>query len=263
MSETLSAEVEQLRPCPFCGGHAELIGERDCWTVQCATDEECRGSSDITNGSNGYTRASFAVAAWNRRAYQLDRPATGGADTEVLEEWSKARVHYVEPASRPTLDAESAALSRFVDHVAASRPGEDAALLANMERRKDAAYEERNRVVAALARCFPSGVGRTAIEGWSDDWHGCVYIDLPTGQVSWHFHDSHAHLFAGFPPYTGQWDGHTTEEKYERVAALRSRPTLSPADRSEARKLRDKLNDGRTVTNAELVAFLSRLTGKK
>lgn len=89
-----------------------------------------------------------------------------------------------------------------------------------MEGRKDAAYLERNQVVAALAKCFPSGVARTAIEGWSDDWHGCVYIDTPNGQVSWHFHDSHAHLFEGLPPYNGAWDGHRTEEKYQRLAAL-------------------------------------------
>ena len=89
-----------------------------------------------------------------------------------------------------------------------------------LKERKDGAYLERNRVVAALARLFPSGVTRTAIEGWSEDWHGCVYIDLPTGQVSWHFHDSQAHLFDGLPQYAGTWDGHNTEEKYQRLAAL-------------------------------------------
>jgi len=93
--------------------------------------------------------------------------------------------------------------------------------VAEMEARKDAAYLERNQVVAALASVFPSGTARTAIEGWSDDWHGCVYIDLPTGQVSWHYHDSQAHLFAHLPPYQGSWDGHDTEEKYRRVLALR------------------------------------------
>ena len=71
---------------------------------------------------------------------------------------------------------------------------------AEMEKRKDDAYLERNRVVAALAKLFPSGIERTAIEGWSEDWHSCVYIDLPTGQVSWHYHDSHAFLFAGLQP---------------------------------------------------------------
>lgn len=97
-------------------------------------------------------------------------------------------------------------------------PGSDA--LRDMEARKDAAYLERNQVVAALAKAYPSGVARTAIEGWSEDWHGCVYIDLPTGQVSWHFHDSQAYLFADLPPYAGKWDGHDTPEKYRRLAAL-------------------------------------------
>lgn len=94
--------------------------------------------------------------------------------------------------------------------------------LAEMEARKDAAYYERNQVVAALSKLFPAGTAKTAIEGWSEDWHGCVYIDLPTGQVSWHFHDSQAHLFAHLPPYVKSWDGHTTEEKYERLAMLTS-----------------------------------------
>lgn len=92
--------------------------------------------------------------------------------------------------------------------------------LHEMRDRKDQAYLERNRVVAALARLFPSGRATTAIEGWSPEWHGCVYIDLPTGQVSWHFHDSQAFLFEDLPPYTKPWDGHTTPEKYRRLAAL-------------------------------------------
>jgi hypothetical protein len=85
---------------------------------------------------------------------------------------------------------------------------------------KDAAYEERNRVVALLASLFPSGIARTDIPGWDPEWHGCVYIDLPNGQASWHYHDSQAHLFAHLPPYSKPWDGHTTEQKYERLAAL-------------------------------------------
>ena len=85
---------------------------------------------------------------------------------------------------------------------------------------KDAAYLERNRLVALLAAVYPSGIARTDIPGWLPEWHGCVYIDLPTGQASWHYHDGHAHLFAHLPPYAGKWDGHTTDEKYERIAAL-------------------------------------------
>lgn len=85
---------------------------------------------------------------------------------------------------------------------------------------KDQAYHERNELVAALARIYPSGLATTDIPGWDPKWHGCVYIDLPTGQVSWHFHDSEAFLFEGLPPYRGEWDGHTTEQKYERLARL-------------------------------------------
>lgn len=88
----------------------------------------------------------------------------------------------------------------------------------------DGAYNERNRLVALLARLYPSGLKRTEIEGWDPEWQGCVYIDLPTGQASWHFHDREAHLFDGLPDYSSEWDGHTTEEKYQRVGALGGKP---------------------------------------
>ena len=81
----------------------------------------------------------------------------------------------------------------------------------------DSVYEERNRLVALLARMFPSGVRRTAIENWDPAWHNCVFIELPWGQASWHFHDRDAYLFQGLPEYQGQWDGHTTQEKYEAI----------------------------------------------
>ena len=127
--------------------------------------------------------------------------------------------------ARATQDELRAAIDRLAAPPAGEQQAECDGLrrdLADMEARKDAAYLERNQVVAALAKAFPSGVARTAIEGWSEDWHGCVYIDLPTGQASWHFHDSQAYLFDGLPPYTKPWDGHSTEEKYRRLAALKT-----------------------------------------
>ncbi len=100
-----------------------------------------------------------------------------------------------------------------------------AALVAAAEREaKDQAYKERNQLVALLSTCFPSGKAKTAIEGWDESWHGCVYIDFPWGQASWHYHDSHAWMFEHLPPYQGKWDRHTTEEKYSKIAAaIRSR----------------------------------------
>ena len=87
---------------------------------------------------------------------------------------------------------------------------------------KAAAYDERSRLVSVLARLFPSGVQRTEINDVDGEWHGCVYIDLPTGQASWHFQGDQAQYFSDLPPYEATWDGHTTEEKYERLAAARA-----------------------------------------
>lgn len=89
--------------------------------------------------------------------------------------------------------------------------------LAACKNNKDVAYLERNRLVALLSKLFPSGTKKTAINGWSEDWHGCVYIDFPWGQASWHYHDSQAFLFAHLPQYQGDWNGHTTEEKYAAI----------------------------------------------
>lgn len=87
---------------------------------------------------------------------------------------------------------------------------------------KNLAYLERNRVVAflasmALANGWRAGVRRTAIEDWDPAWHNCCFIDLPTGQASWHYHDDHGELFSHLPPYEGDWDGHSTFEKYQRL----------------------------------------------
>lgn len=94
-------------------------------------------------------------------------------------------------------------------------------LVAELESAKDQAYLERNHLVAALARLYPSGVAKTAIPGWSEDWHQCVYIDLPCGQISYHFHDSHAHLFEALPAYQGEWDGHDKSIVHRRLSELK------------------------------------------
>jgi hypothetical protein len=93
------------------------------------------------------------------------------------------------------------------------------------ERERDVAYAERNRMAAALARIAiaaggNAGVKKTEIEGWDPAWQNCVFIDTPNGQLSWHYHDSEADVFAGLPPYKGVWDGHSTPEKYERLRDL-------------------------------------------
>lgn len=89
-------------------------------------------------------------------------------------------------------------------------------------RQKDAAYVERNKCVALIARMavalgLDAGLGRHEGEDWEDDWRNIVFVDLPSGQVSWHIHDSDLGWFEFLGQYKGVWDGHSTEEKYQRV----------------------------------------------
>ena len=86
----------------------------------------------------------------------------------------------------------------------------------------DMAYRERNALVAALIRShgWPAEVVMAPdTEGW---W--IVYAETPAGQVSWHISPDDMDLFSDWPVAFGSkgspWDGHTTEEKYRRLAAL-------------------------------------------
>lgn len=90
---------------------------------------------------------------------------------------------------------------------------------------KNAAYAERNRIVVAFAKLARRigcriGIARPEIPGWEPEWLTCLYVDTAVGQLSWHFHDSEVHLLAGIGAYPGQWDGHTTEEKYRRLESF-------------------------------------------
>jgi hypothetical protein len=88
---------------------------------------------------------------------------------------------------------------------------------------KDQAYAERNKVVVALAKVLSKQgievyIARHLGKDWEDDWRNILVIELPTGQVTWHFHDSELSLLNCFKyksPYN--YDGHTTDEKYFRL----------------------------------------------
>jgi hypothetical protein len=79
------------------------------------------------------------------------------------------------------------------------------------------AYRERAHLVALLAALHPSHIGYTDPEepGWA-----VVIIDTPGGQLAWHIAPDDRDLFTYVRPSepgdTG-WDGHTTEQKYERI----------------------------------------------
>ena len=97
-----------------------------------------------------------------------------------------------------------------------------------LTRKKDGAFDERMHLVAALARMYPSGIRDTTTPGWTPAWKGCVYIDLPTGQISYHYHLRHASLFEALPPYSQPWDGHDKTCVHERLDALWNRKDAGP-----------------------------------
>lgn len=93
---------------------------------------------------------------------------------------------------------------------------------AKIAKQKDDAYHERNMLVCALSKLFPAWLGRHPDnEEWDADWRTIVFIELPTGQVSWHIQDVEQRLFTHLKPGPGKWDGHTTWQKYDRLANLR------------------------------------------
>jgi len=71
-------------------------------------------------------------------------------------------------------------------------------------------YDERYGLVLAAVACaywqgFAAGIRLDPAE---PEWP-VAYIELPTGQVSWHL-----------PQHAIAWDGHTTEEKFRRIRAF-------------------------------------------
>lgn len=68
--------MNELKPCPFCGGTAEIETSNEFlywWTAVCS---ECR------TGTRGYKLKEEAIAAWNRR----DTPQGTGA---TKKKWGK------------------------------------------------------------------------------------------------------------------------------------------------------------------------------
>lgn len=97
--------------------------------------------------------------------------------------------------------------------------------IAELTAQKDAAYAERDKCLVLLALMaqrlgLTVGIGQHVdVPGvhWDYDWRNILFIDLPAGQVSWHIHDSETAMFYFVGAYAGEWDGHTTDEKYQRV----------------------------------------------
>jgi len=81
-------------------------------------------------------------------------------------------------------------------------------------------YRERAYLVADLAADYPSH------QGFTDEAEPLwivVTIESPVGQMTWHISSEDRELFRhvrSTEPSDNPWDGHTTDEKYERLRQL-------------------------------------------
>ncbi|MFE2021328.1 hypothetical protein ACFW9O_25100 [Streptomyces sp. NPDC059499] len=104
-----------------------------------------------------------------------------------------------------------------------------------LEAERDGVYRERAHLVALLAALHPSHIGHTDPD--TPDW-AVVIVETPAGQMSWHIAPRDMDLFTHVQPtnrVSPGWDGHTTDEKYERVRQLiasTEQPSLSLATAS-------------------------------
>lgn len=97
---------------------------------------------------------------------------------------------------------------------------EERAVQAETER--DGAYRERAHLVALLAAMTDGAVTTPAPDVEEPGWQ-IVYLQLGGHQASWHISPRDADLFTHVERVStddprAQWDGHTTEAKYERIA---------------------------------------------
>jgi hypothetical protein len=86
---------------------------------------------------------------------------------------------------------------------------------------RDTAYAERAILVVTVARIAQRDGLRVwiATDEKEPEWP-VLFIELPTGQVSWHLTQAQRDdLDDEFPVGQNTWDNHTTEEKYERLLA--------------------------------------------
>jgi hypothetical protein len=83
----------------------------------------------------------------------------------------------------------------------------------------DALYTERAHLVALLSTHYPAWLSYSDTS--EPDWAVC-FIETAQGQLTWHISPDDLHLFNHLciiPAAQSKWDGHSTEEKYERIRA--------------------------------------------
>ncbi|MCI3240255.1 hypothetical protein [Streptomyces spinosisporus] len=87
---------------------------------------------------------------------------------------------------------------------------------------RDGAYRERAQLLSWLAALHPSSTVITQSPDVDEDGWQLLYLVAGGWQMSWHIHPRDADLFrhvtvVDVTDPRAQWDGHGTEQKYERM----------------------------------------------
>ena len=96
--------------------------------------------------------------------------------------------------------------------------------------KKESVYKERNMLVYFLSQMYSSILYHdpTNNGSWPNNIRWIIYIFTPEGQLSWHVSDEEYEKYFKYLPVTdvNPWDGHTTEQKYNRLNRLHIKQVL-------------------------------------
>ncbi|WP_149563198.1 hypothetical protein [Streptomyces cacaoi] len=202
--ETLYAERDQLL--------AELADRseeaRERWIQQQLAETGLR-AADFRNGMTMEIEpARELVAHWVGAARAMLGDAPNYTETPI-----EMHVKVSESPERFAFVLQRVAPNALTPHQARQ----------DAERQRDGAYRERAQLLAWLATLVPAVI-TPATDVDEDGWQ-LLYLHTAVGQLSWHIHPRDAELFAHVEHVPtddprAQWDGHTTDEKYQRIRGL-------------------------------------------
>lgn len=199
--------------------YVEMVGEADTApfidALVAAVRREEQQRAEFTSDERGAitARALSAEATLATVMTALDRliPVADRAESaEAALASALARAADAEYAVDVSTDAVRIALTR------AEQAEANVEAMRN-DSSKNKAYREVAEMASALAHLYQSWV---LIDPQEPDWP-VLYAALPSGQVSWHFSPDDLDLIADIPRGGEPWDGHTREQRSERLAALR------------------------------------------
>jgi hypothetical protein len=112
-------QKDELLPCPFCGGSAELLNGYAGWYVTCKDYCSCA----VQPSSYSYKDKDKAIAAWNHRPQPTPLPLQDKASTEnaFMDWFAESDAHVNTKQERDQLEAAFNAGVAFAGQSAASR----------------------------------------------------------------------------------------------------------------------------------------------